>query len=410
MKSKDSIKIHFHTDLWYFGGSERMLALLINEMQNSENYKISMSFRKSKRYFEEFSKEIKKLNFPLFQLFSPYPPFFMHYTDRPRHPNSVRNFLNEISIRIFHYLFFLIEVFQFAKLMKIIKPDVVHLNNGGYPGARSVRAAAVASRLCKIKKIIMVVNNIAVPYSSIYRWVDYPLDRLVANSVTTFITSSRRAQEQLIKVLRPKARVLKIQNIIEPLNEVKYDLNIVGKVKIVAVGNLEVRKGHIYLLEAISRIKSEHPEIYNNLEIWIMGSGTNHYFLESKINELGLISKFSILPYQPNTRYIELIAKSHLFVHPSISYEDSPNVITTALALGKPIIATDVGGASELVKDKINGLIVEPKNSDSLYQALLLVLTNYSLLKEFSKQSRMIYEKDILQSAALEQYFTLYGH
>jgi glycosyltransferase involved in cell wall biosynthesis len=334
----------------------------------------------------------------------------MHYTDRPRHPNSVRNFLNEISIRIFHYLFFLIEVFQFAKLMKIIKPDVVHLNNGGYPGARSVRAAAVASRLCKIKKIIMVVNNIAVPYSSIYRWVDYPLDRLVANSVTTFITSSRRAQEQLIKVLRPKARVLKIQNIIEPLNEVKYDLNIVGKVKIVAVGNLEVRKGHIYLLEAISRIKSEHPEIYNNLDIWIMGSGTNHYFLESKINELGLISKFSILPYQPNTRYIELIAKSHLFVHPSISYEDSPNVITTALALGKPIIATDVGGASELVKDKINGLIVEPKNSDSLYQALLLVLTNYSLLKEFSKQSRMIYEKDILQSAALEQYFTLYGH
>ena len=410
MRGKDSIKIHFHSDLWYFGGSERMLALLINEMQNTGNYTISISFRKSKRYFEEFSKEIKKLNFPIFQLFTPYPPLFIHNTDRPRYSNRIRNLLNEISIRVFHYVFFCIEVFQFAKLMKIVKPDVVHLNNGGYPGARSVRAAAVACRLCKIKKTIMVVNNIALPYSSIYRWVDFPLDRIVANSVTTFITSSRRAQEQLIKVLRPKAQVLKIQNIIEPLYAVKYDLSIVGKVKIVAVGNLEDRKGHIYLVEAISRIKSEYPEIYSNLDIWIMGSGENHYFLESKIHEWGLISKISLLPYQPNTKYIDLIAKSHLFVHPSISYEDSPNVITTALALGKPIIATDVGGASELVINKINGLIVEPKNSDALYQALILVLTDHSLLKEFSKQSRRIYEKNILQSAALEQYFTLYGH
>jgi glycosyltransferase involved in cell wall biosynthesis len=255
----------------------------------------------------------------------------------------------------------------------------------------------------------MVVNNIALPYTNIYRWVDYPLDRLVAHSVTIFVTSSGSAQKQLAKVLKLKANVIKIQNIIEPLNRVKYNLDIDDKIMIVAVGNLEVRKGHIYMLEALSRIKTDHPELYNILNVSIMGSGINQIFLESKIHKLGLSKVVSLLPYQSDTKYIEIMSRSHIFIHPSISHEDSPNVITTALALAKPIIATDVGGASELVLHEINGLIVEPKNSNAIFNAMIILLKNKRLLKDYSQQSRIIYEKKIEESTTLEQYFALYG-
>ena len=402
-------KIHFHSDLWYFGGSERMIGILIEELQKTGNYEISMSFRKSKRYLAELQQEIKNIDFPIYQIFTAYPNYFKYNTDRPRYQNPFKNFINEVILRLFHYVLFFKEVVQFALILKKVKPDIVHLNNGGYPGARSVRAAAVASKICKIDKIIMVVNNIAKPYSSLYRLVDYPLDKLVANSVTTFVTSSERAKNKLTEVLKPNSKVLKIQNVVKHVEIAKYTHASNDKINIVAVGNLEKRKGHLYLIEAISKIKIYEPEIYENVIVWIMGSGKEKKYLEKTIEFLKIEEVVNLIPYESNLKYINLISIAQLFVHPSIGYEDSPNVVTTALGLGKPIIATDVGGVGELVKDGINGSLIEPMNSDAIYHAIKSILKNRKLLEIFSTNSRKIFEDKIELNETINKYLAIYG-
>ena len=93
---------------------------------------------------------------------------------------------------------FIYEVIVLRRLFQKIKPDILHLNNGGYPAALSVRAAAIAGKLASVPKIVMVVNNLAVDYNSVSRFIDYPVDRLVANSVHLFITGSGGSELQSV--------------------------------------------------------------------------------------------------------------------------------------------------------------------------------------------------------------------
>ena len=94
-------------------------------------------------------------------------------------------------------------VMQIAILIGFLgeSPDVLHINNGGYPAALSARAAAIAGRLAGVDKIIMVVNNMAVDYHRLSRRFDYPFDRLVVRSVDRFITGSEAASRRLSAVL-----------------------------------------------------------------------------------------------------------------------------------------------------------------------------------------------------------------
>lgn len=82
-----------------------------------------------------------------------------------------------------------------------MKPDILHINNGGYPAAQSALAAAIAGNISGVPKVVMVINNMAMDYKHYSRWIDYPLDRIFVACVNVFITGSSQAAQKLKSVL-----------------------------------------------------------------------------------------------------------------------------------------------------------------------------------------------------------------
>ena len=191
-------KIHYHSDCEFFAGCENMLAVFFNSDELKASYNLSFSFRSSPEYVSGYKLRVHS-EVPL------YPFYFFDMSNVSKLPKWIpligRRILMKLARMITHGPIMVYEIFALTRLFHKIKPDILHINNGGYPAALSSRAAAIAGRIAAVPKIVMVVNNMAVNYNRLSRCVDYPIDRVVVNSVDLFITGSKAAANQLQSVL-----------------------------------------------------------------------------------------------------------------------------------------------------------------------------------------------------------------
>lgn len=175
-----------------------MLAVLFASDELRRQYDITFSYRFSKRYAEGLKKKVKA-DFPIYSFSF---PDILDSSLLPRKlPILVRRMIFFAQRIIFIFPLLIYEIFVFYRLMRKIRPDIVHINNGGYPGALSARAAAIGAKIARVPAIVMVVNNMAIGYDIFFRWLDYPIDRIVIYSVDKFVTGSAAASERLAKVL-----------------------------------------------------------------------------------------------------------------------------------------------------------------------------------------------------------------
>ena len=204
------IKIHYHSDCSFFAGCENMLANFFNCDDFRKKYDVTFSYQHSEIYTQGFKKRVIG-NLPIYPLFFAdltnfrFLPRFL--TPRLRHVLTV--FLRQLVI----IPVFLFQVCVLFNLLKKLTPDILHINNGGYPGALSCRAAVFAGRLAGVPTVLMVVNNMAIDYKRVSRWPDYFFDYLIGCSVHLFITGSVVAASKLRTVLRlPNEKVTTIHN------------------------------------------------------------------------------------------------------------------------------------------------------------------------------------------------------
>jgi glycosyltransferase involved in cell wall biosynthesis len=142
---------------------------------------------------------------------------------------------------------------------------------------------------------------------------------------------------------------------------------------VLAVGRLSPEKGHRYLIDAVSRIISESPDI--KLLVLIAGSGPAEKTLKRDVQRRGLDQRVKLVGYCPNVGALFSIAD--LFVLPSLS-EGSPNVLLESMAARVPIVATNVGGVPELVNDGQSAILVPPGDARSLAKSMLELLVDRS--------------------------------
>lgn len=154
----------------------------------------------------------------------------------------------------------------------------------------------------------------------------------------------------------------------------------VGKVnynQIIFFGQIFSHKGVDYLLSAMDSVHDRFPEA----KLIVAGSGK--YWFD--------ISKYKNCPYVkfenrfiPDSELVSLVSTSGFVVVPYIDATQS-GVIMTAYAFNRPCIATNVGGLPGMVKDGVNGMIVPPKDSKSLAEAMTHLLAQRELIDEYSK-------------------------
>jgi len=142
---------------------------------------------------------------------------------------------------------------------------------------------------------------------------------------------------------------------------------------ILSVGRLSPEKGHNYLIDAVSMIVSTSPQL--RLKVLIAGSGPSERKLKEQVNKKGLHERVELVGQCSDIKGLFSIAD--LFVLPSLS-EGSPNVLLESMAARVPIVATEVGGVPELVKDRESAILVPPADSESLKKAMIELLMNRS--------------------------------
>jgi len=152
---------------------------------------------------------------------------------------------------------------------------------------------------------------------------------------------------------------------------------------ILFVGTLRPVKGVRYLIEAMRFITDKNK----NKRLFIVGDGEERKYLEDLVRNLNLEKYVAFIGKVPNEKIPEYMAASDVFVLPSFS-EGLPVTVLEAMASGLPIVATNVRGLPEIIKNGENGFLVMPKSTEQIAEKVLLLLEDGELRERISNNNR----------------------
>jgi len=150
---------------------------------------------------------------------------------------------------------------------------------------------------------------------------------------------------------------------------------------VICVANMRPEKDHMTLLKGFAILNKSMDEV----KLLLIGNGPLRGVLEEFCAKHRL-RDVKFLGRLPHNDVLENIAKSDIFILTSVE-EAMPNVVIEALALGKPVIATRVGGIPEIVKDGFNGLLIPPKSPEHVAKALNTLLNDEKLYIKLSSNA-----------------------
>lgn len=172
------------------------------------------------------------------------------------------------------------------------------------------------------------------------------------------------------------------------------------------VGRLAAVKGVPILLEAVKRLRQDHPEV----TLTLIGDGPERPQLEAEAKALGLADGVAFLGYKSQSDVAEALQHTDALVLPSFA-EGVPVVLMEAMAAALPVVTTQIAGIPELVQDGVSGHLVPPGNVDALTAALAVVLGDPDKAAAMGAAGRQIVERDYdvsREAARLGQLFRSY--
>ena len=169
------------------------------------------------------------------------------------------------------------------------------------------------------------------------------------------------------------------------------------------IGSIKPQKNQIMLINAVRRLKSNNS--MKNIKVLFVGDGPDRKKLEQVINGTNLRNHIEFLGRRNDIHLI--LASIDILVSTSLSkFEGMSNVVLEAMSSGVPVIATNSVGTSELIKDGINGFLIESKDISKLAEKIKLLSKNRPLLKRMAQNGRKI----ILEKYTIEKMISSYEY
>jgi glycosyltransferase involved in cell wall biosynthesis len=154
-----------------------------------------------------------------------------------------------------------------------------------------------------------------------------------------------------------------------------------GTAVIAKIGRLSREKAHSDLLQALQQVVELHPDC----KLVLVGVGPDRDSLQDQARSLGLEGHVHFLGFRQDMERIyngvDLVVQSSLT-------EGMPNVVIESLLMRKPVIATDVGGTSEIIRDGSNGLLVRPGRPNELARAITMFLSQPQRFRAMAENGR----------------------
>jgi len=167
------------------------------------------------------------------------------------------------------------------------------------------------------------------------------------------------------------------------------------------LGRLSRNKGPQYLVEAIPQVVSEIPDASFDF----VGDGPLRDALARRMGELGLNGNVRIHGKVPDV--VPVLQRAGVVVRPSLT-EGMPLAVMEAMACGKPVLATRVGGTPDLILDGETGILFDPGDVDALVAGLIHVLENKERAATMGRRAREWAERQVTWKRVSQKYERLY--
>jgi glycosyltransferase involved in cell wall biosynthesis len=198
----------------------------------------------------------------------------------------------------------------------------------------------------------------------------------VSESVRDDLCDRLKIQPELVTVIPPGVEIDPRPNLSSPLEP--------GHVPVITTaGPLEVVKGIPYFLGAARQVLQLRPD----LEFLVAGAGPEEANLRRVARELEIADKVTFVPYILG--FADSLAATDIFCLPSLQ-QGLGTIMLEAMSLGRPVIATSVGGVSSVIRDGETGLIVPPQNSSELARRILELLDQPARARAIGTQARKL--------------------
>lgn len=405
-------KLHYHSDCDFFAGCENMLANFFNDPAPGAAYDITFSCRWSAGYEDGLRRRVT-VPPPIERHALLAGTLFTRYA--PRLPKPLALAVRALNyVLLVRYWVLLWNVLVLVRAWRGRGIDILHINNGGYPAALSCLSAALAGRLCGIRHIVMVVNNIAQGQRRYrYWWLDRPVDYLVGRCVDRFVTGSRNAGRALQATLDlPDSAFVTLHNGIarrattETRAQTRTRLAVPDdRLAFGMVALFEWRKGHRVLFRAIAAL-AETTEAAVMPLFLIEGQGPERAALEAMVAESGIQKWVRFVGVEQHI--FDFIQALDVMLLPSVANEDFPNVIIEAMSLGKPVIASRIAGTPEQIDDGSTGALVEPNDHAMLAHRIAAFNNDKNSLQVMGGKARAKFDEQFTASVAVSRYLNLY--
>ncbi|RKY36126.1 MAG: glycosyltransferase family 4 protein [Candidatus Omnitrophota bacterium] len=180
---------------------------------------------------------------------------------------------------------------------------------------------------------------------------------------------------------------------------VRRDLNLPENKKIVlSVGHLIECKGFHYLIDAVNRVRKVEKDIF----LVIVGEGEYRGRLEKKIQQLDMMSYVKLIGAKPHIELFQWYSGADLFCLAS-SREGWATVFFESFACGLPVVATNVGGASEAICSQEYGFLVNSQDAGQLSEAIIKALS-----KEWDREKLIEYAKRNTWDKVVERSYAIF--
>lgn len=404
-------RILYYSDCYIFGGCEKLLVSLFTSAEINARYDVHYAYALNRDYQRGVDCHV-----PLTVRRHPLRILDNHNLFYRIDRSSMKG-VTKVCIKVPFALLDragLYACYNFLRLLLFIramKPDLIHINNGGYPAARSCRAAVAAARVARVPRIVFAVNNLAQSQKNVFERF---IDRFIDRCVDRFVTGSALAGKLLFERRRfSRDKVAQIYNGVAEGTVCKGRAELLSefgqspeKFVIVNVALLTERKGQMCLIEALIEVRRRCSEIFENLVIFLVGEGEDRARIEDFLSRSGLTAKVVLTGHRAD--FFDFIHSADLFVHPALRDEDMPLAILSAMNSGKAIIATRVAGIVEQIRDRIDGVLLDPGDPAALAGAIVAFYGDRERMVACGAHARQRFYDCFTLEKFVENYQALY--
>jgi glycosyltransferase involved in cell wall biosynthesis len=297
-----------------------------------------------------------------------------------------------------------IQIFRFAKFMRNQRMEIVHSYNF-YSNVFAIPAA----RLAHVPLILASIRDQGVYLTPaqklLQKWVCSLADKILVNaeSIQDWLLEQGYQAHKIVLIRNGLDLALYNGKDARNTNEMTRDqkklrteLKIPESVPLVLMmSRLNPQKGVDDFIKAAAQVKRVHPDA------WFLVAGGKLEFPDGIVSEekqylqglrqlaqqLGVGDRLVFAGHRTDTP--DVLANATVSVLPSYS-EGLSNSLIESMAAGVPVVATNVGGNPELIKEGVNGMLVPPRAPEQLAQAIVQLLDNPDLAREYGRQGKRI--------------------